>query len=338
MGKRIYLLGVVFALLLATPGCMESQAPQASINAVKVMPKNYVGRSVTLSGRVLELVEAQPGSTEGVYILIDDSDTEGIPIKTFKLPGTGQMLCVQGVVDYDADAEYDQGKVFIKEQNKKEAAIKNGRISCGVDPMIYILIGVGAVLVIGAIVLVIILLKPSQPQQAVQQPPAGERACLKCGAMYSVQFPNCPQCGTPAGQQAAAPAPPPARPASEGATRIDIGARGGGRGAGETQIISTARALLVGKSGQDRSSKFDINRDKMKIGRGKAGNDIALTDPSVSRDHAVIKIENGRFFITDIGSSNGTFVNGQRVEGRQELNDNDEVGLGETTMKFTRID
>ena len=56
-----------------------------------------------------------------------------------------------------------------------------------------------------------------------------------------------------------------------------------------------------------------IQRDMFTIGRG-AGNDLVLNDPAVSRQHAVIRLANGAWFIQDRGSRAGTLVNGQRVQ------------------------
>jgi len=62
------------------------------------------------------------------------------------------------------------------------------------------------------------------------------------------------------------------------------------------------------------------------IGR-KMEKDLAVPDPRVSRDHALIISENGKFFVEDQGSKHGTFVNGERVQ-RKELGRNDRLEFG----------
>jgi len=62
------------------------------------------------------------------------------------------------------------------------------------------------------------------------------------------------------------------------------------------------------------------------IGR-KMEKDLAVPDPRVSRDHALIISENGKFFVEDQGSKHGTFVNGERVQ-RKELSRNDRMEFG----------
>jgi phosphoserine phosphatase RsbU/P len=66
------------------------------------------------------------------------------------------------------------------------------------------------------------------------------------------------------------------------------------------------------------------------VGR-KVEKDLVIADPRVSRDHAVILSENGKFFVVDQGSKHGTFINGERVERRQlERNDRIEFGARDT--------
>lgn len=74
-------------------------------------------------------------------------------------------------------------------------------------------------------------------------------------------------------------------------------------------------------------------RDEFTIGR-KEGNVIRLTERNVSRNHARIVRENGRFFLTDQGSYNGTRLNGRRIRGKMPLSPGDEVGIGDYTLRI----
>jgi hypothetical protein len=69
-----------------------------------------------------------------------------------------------------------------------------------------------------------------------------------------------------------------------------------------------------------------------RIGRSEES-EIVLLDPSVSRSHAVVEIKGGAAAVRDLGSTNGTFVNGRRVE-REALRDGDELRLGNTRLRF----
>lgn len=70
---------------------------------------------------------------------------------------------------------------------------------------------------------------------------------------------------------------------------------------------------------------------RLSIGRGK-GVSIALVDASVSRRHAVVELIEGVPVVRDLGSTNGTFVNGERVQSRS-LRPGDVLKLGNTEMR-----
>ena len=69
-----------------------------------------------------------------------------------------------------------------------------------------------------------------------------------------------------------------------------------------------------------------------RIGRSEEA-EIVLLDPSVSRAHAIVEIKRGAAIVRDLGSTNGTFVNGRRVE-REGLRDGDELRFGNTRLRF----
>jgi VWFA-related protein len=129
----------------------------------------------------------------------------------------------------------------------------------------------------------------------------------------------------------AAPAIPPFAPAAPGP--------GAGRDfpeAGGTRLIERAPkhlGLLVAKSRPDQ--KFDL-KGTTNIGRGK-DNQVILDDPTVSRHHAWIKAEGEDFLVFDIGSANGTFVNGERIDEPRRLQNSDVVRFGEVEFVFTKV-
>ncbi len=69
-----------------------------------------------------------------------------------------------------------------------------------------------------------------------------------------------------------------------------------------------------------------------RVGRSEEG-EIVLMDPSVSRSHAIVEIDAGEPVVRDLGSTNGTFVNGRRVK-VEALRDGDELMFGNTRMRF----
>ncbi|MDE2481083.1 MAG: FHA domain-containing protein [bacterium] len=72
--------------------------------------------------------------------------------------------------------------------------------------------------------------------------------------------------------------------------------------------------------------------ERATIGRSEEC-DIFLVDPSVSRTHAEIRIERDAVLLDDLGSTNGTFVNGERVTTRR-MSSGDEITFGNTQMRL----
>lgn len=72
------------------------------------------------------------------------------------------------------------------------------------------------------------------------------------------------------------------------------------------------------------------------IGRGPAA-DLALDDPAVSRRHASLKAEGNTAVIEDLGSRNGTLVNGNPVEQRSRVSDGDVIQLGDRCVLEVRL-
>src|SRR5579859_7826545 len=86
---------------------------------------------------------------------------------------------------------------------------------------------------------------------------------------------------------------------------------------------------LIFVQGNEQKTLY-LDHTPFTIGR-KMEKDLAIADPRVSRDHALILSENGKFFVQDQGSKHGTFVNGEKVERRQlERNDRLEFGARDT--------
>lgn len=70
-----------------------------------------------------------------------------------------------------------------------------------------------------------------------------------------------------------------------------------------------------------------VDRDWLVIGRGR-GADLVLAEPTISRAHAAIGNDPQQgFFVEDLGSTNGTWLNGQRRE-RSRLSNGDEIQMG----------
>jgi pSer/pThr/pTyr-binding forkhead associated (FHA) protein len=76
-----------------------------------------------------------------------------------------------------------------------------------------------------------------------------------------------------------------------------------------------------------------LDRDMATLGRNH-GNAYVVPDPGVSRVHAELRKVGSTVFVTDVGSSAGTQVNGQRIQGRTLLRHGDRVSFGQATATF----
>lgn len=99
-----------------------------------------------------------------------------------------------------------------------------------------------------------------------------------------------------------------------------------------TRLMQTERPCLVGVSAPYRGKKFILSLNGATVGRMDS-NDICLVEPSISSKHATIVDKNGSWRISDCGSSNGTFVNGERVE-TSPLEPNDKIHFGNVEMLY----
>src|SRR5512147_1961443 len=89
-----------------------------------------------------------------------------------------------------------------------------------------------------------------------------------------------------------------------------------------------AEFQLVMRSGPTPGATFPLEGDQLTIGRDSS-NGVAINDAEVSRKHARLTFQGGKFVIEDLGSTNGTFVNGQRLTGPHVLKAGDVVAFGE---------
>jgi pSer/pThr/pTyr-binding forkhead associated (FHA) protein len=90
-------------------------------------------------------------------------------------------------------------------------------------------------------------------------------------------------------------------------------------------------AALVIRAGAGAGSEHPVEGELI-LGREHGSADLVIQDPGVSRRHACVFPDDGALIVEDLGSSNGTYVNGERISGPVELGAGDEVRLGTTVL------
>lgn len=95
-------------------------------------------------------------------------------------------------------------------------------------------------------------------------------------------------------------------------------------------------AMIVLKEPAGTGQQWALNRQVTTLGRW-AANNIVFAHRGVSRHHAEIRCEGGRYVLEDLGSTNGTFVNNRRLTRAVMLQDGDEIRLG-PDVRLTFVD
>jgi diguanylate cyclase (GGDEF)-like protein len=104
------------------------------------------------------------------------------------------------------------------------------------------------------------------------------------------------------------------------------------------RAVAEDHAMLTVLTGANAGEVFSLNDDQIHLGRGKDA-DVRIDGVGVSRKHArIVRTEDGRRIIEDLGASNGVLVNGRRID-RIELVSGDRVQLGPVVvLRFALVD
>ena len=151
--------------------------------------------------------------------------------------------------------------------------------------------------------------------------------CPECGFLNGEGANFCQSCGTNLGAQTQVQAP-------ESTTATYRVGETGELIPVELDAIAThGHAALVIRSGGNRvGESFPLEGDRMTVGR-RPDSDVFLDDVTVSRDHALVVKRGGDFYLDDLGSLNGTYVNRRRIESHK-LADGDEMQIGKYKLTF----
>ena len=102
----------------------------------------------------------------------------------------------------------------------------------------------------------------------------------------------------------------------------------------------TSQYQLIMRSGPTPGAAFMLEGDQITIGRDPT-NSITINDAEISRRHARLTFQGGKYILEDLGSTNGTFVNGQRLAGPRVLKPGEVISFGEQIVlvyEYTSFD
>jgi hypothetical protein len=113
---------------------------------------------------------------------------------------------------------------------------------------------------------------------------------------------------------------------------------------GRTMIYSTAGRVAepLEQRARDRNEtalllvdgkRLVVGPTGVTIGRSRQC-DVVLSDPNTSRQHAEIRPRGGAWVLNDLGSTNGSLLNGRRIEGPEVVKRGDEIEIGTSTIRF----
>jgi len=164
--------------------------------------------------------------------------------------------------------------------------------------------------------------------------------CSQCGSQNAENAKFCSQCGTPLAPPAGDPLPNDATatvtfgaPAkSDSDERASLNAAD----AAAVDALPAGSALLVVQRGPGAGSRYLLDTELSTVGRHPES-DIFLDDITVSRRHVEFRREEKTFRVHDVGSLNGTYLNGDRVDDA-ELQNGDEVRIGKFRLVFFASD
>lgn len=152
--------------------------------------------------------------------------------------------------------------------------------------------------------------------------------CTQCGRELPEEANFCPGCGS----RVVRGARHAETPTEATTSSLDVGALDEREGLRDLPDLAPGTGMLVVVRGPNAGSRFLLDREVTTVGRHPESH-LFLDDVTVSRRHAEITNEEGTMTINDLGSLNGTYVNGERAESRV-LRTGDELQIGRFKLVF----
>jgi hypothetical protein len=148
--------------------------------------------------------------------------------------------------------------------------------------------------------------------------------CPECGFANAEGANYCQRCG--------AFLAPPEAPSGTATATYKIGETGEIEELNLEDVTARGAALVIRAGGGRAGESFPLEGERMTVGR-RPDSDVFLDDVTVSRDHAVLVHRGNDYYLDDLGSLNGTYVNRSRIESHR-LSDGDELQVGKYKLAF----
>ena len=141
--------------------------------------------------------------------------------------------------------------------------------------------------------------------------------CLRCGAQNPDDHRFCKDCGGPL-------ATPNGGEVDDDTIIIQLLE---GRGKSPSAREHIARLWLLDLTGEHVERVYELSDEQVIIGR-REDCAVCLPGTTISRRHSQLRHLDGQYFLADLGSTNGTMLNGETLVGEEQLHDRDEIGVG----------
>jgi predicted Zn finger-like uncharacterized protein len=171
-------------------------------------------------------------------------------------------------------------------------------------------------------------------EERFERKPSKRIKCAKCTTIFEVQNPafvKAAPAKTEVGERTFTrrDAPPPRR-IQETTEQSPLPERSTDKTPAELQLPEGKRLSLAVINGPDAGTLFRIEKPRVTVGRATA--DLTLNDTEASRVHAAVEVRDQVVLLRDLGSTNGTLVDGAKIADVVELQDKSEFQVGATTL------
>ncbi len=168
-----------------------------------------------------------------------------------------------------------------------------------------------------------------------ERKPSKKIKCAKCGTVFEIHNPafaskQSTQTGDMTFAKREGPKPEAAKPDTTSQSPLPTGEEKKAGKVSGPQLPEGKRLSLAVINGPDAGSVYRIEKPRVTIGR--SGADVVLNDTESSRVHAAIEIRDTTYLLEDMKSTNGTLIDGQKITGPTELQNQSEFQVGGTTL------